>query len=236
MNLLIGEFVNDITTLQTERAVNSRQEVLWSLIDSLVNAFESPIPTDHLLFKNCKELTPASCIKLIESYNLEKERLMQIYQQEVLHIETVNTKGRRAKGIVATKVKDLQEVGRVNKRQNQSESTIPIILQSTPLENPIAIPITSHNTSQCISSESQIASTIINDERPIKRTRHLSTVEEKEILTPYLANPNPTDNNTNLVLTALLQISNHWNKKKVRDAWHNNKKKINKNNNNNAIL
>jgi len=79
------------------------------LINSLVDAFENQILTDHLLFKNCNKLTSTDCKKLIESYKLGKERLMQIYRQEVLHIESINTKGQRAKGIVVTKVKDIQE-------------------------------------------------------------------------------------------------------------------------------
>ena len=64
-------------------------------------------------------------------------------------------------------------------------------------------------------STSQIISSTINEERPTKRTRHIKISEEIEILTPYLANPNPTDNETNLILTSLLHISNHWTKKKV---------------------
>jgi len=197
MDLLIGEFTNDITISQTERAVNSRQEELWLLINSLVDAFESQIPTDHLLFKNYKELTSTGYKKLIESYESGKERLMQIYRQEVLHVESINTKGRRAKGVVVTKVKDIQEMNRVNKRRNQIES-VSITSQSDFVSNP-----------QPILPEPQNTLTTINNERPIKRTRHTNTNEEIEILNPYLANTNPTDNDTNLTLNALLCISDH---------------------------
>ena len=206
MDLLIGEFTNDITISQTERAVNSRQEELWLLINSLVDAFESQIPTDHLLFKNYKELTSTGYKKLIESYESGKERLMQIYRQEVLHVKSINTKGQKAKGVVVTKVKDIQKMNRVNKRRNQIES-VSITSQSDFVSNP-----------QPILPEPQNTLTTINNERPIKRTRHTNTNEEIEILNPYLANTNPTDNDTNLTLNALLCISDHWTRKKVRDA------------------
>ena len=49
---------------------------MWTLIDSLTDAFENPIPTNHFLFKNCKELTPSGCKKLIESYEQGKQRLI----------------------------------------------------------------------------------------------------------------------------------------------------------------
>ncbi len=80
MDLLISKFTNDITILQTEYTVNNRQEKLWLLINSLVDAFESQILTNHLLFKNCNKLTFTDYKKLIESYKLEKERLIQIYR------------------------------------------------------------------------------------------------------------------------------------------------------------
>ncbi|RHZ84801.1 hypothetical protein Glove_74g102 [Diversispora epigaea] len=238
MNLLIGEFVNDITVSQTEHAINSQQEVMWTLIDSLTDAFENPIPTNHLLFKNCKELTTLGCKKLIESYEQGKQRLIQIYKQEVLHIEPIDTKGRRAKGIVVTKVKDIKET---SKKHNQTET---IITNTTPTVSNTLISPNISTTLQSVSSKnlsnpqstSQIISSTVNEECPTKRTRHIKISEEIEILTPYLANTNPTDNDTNLVLTSLLHISNHWTKKKVRDEWHNNKKKLNKNKNDSNII
>ncbi|RHZ84897.1 hypothetical protein Glove_74g143 [Diversispora epigaea] len=213
MNLLIGEFVNNITVSQTEHAINSRQEVMWTLIDSLTDAFENPISTNHLLFKNCKELTTL----------------------EVLHIEPIDTKGRRAKGIVVTKVKDIKET---SKKRNQTET---IITNTIPTVSNTLISPNISTTLQSVSSKnlsnpqstSQIISSTVNEERPTKRTRHIKISEEIEILTPYLANTNSTDNDTNLVLTSLLHISNHWTKKKVRDEWYNNKKKLNKNKNDN---
>ncbi|CAG8816769.1 382_t:CDS:1, partial [Dentiscutata erythropus] len=141
---------------------------------------------------------------------------VQIYKQEVLHIEPIYTKGRRAKGIVVTKVKDIRET---SKKRNQTET---IITNTISTVSNTLISSNISTTLQSVSSKnlsnpqftSQIISSTINEERPTKRTRHIKISEEIEILTPYLANTNPTDNDTNLVLTSLLQISNHWTKKK----------------------
>lgn len=212
---------------------------MWKLIDSLINAFESPIPTNHLLFKNCKELTIPGYEKLFESYEQGKQRLIEIYKQEVLHSEPIDTKGRRAKGIVVTKVKDLKENNKRYQIETITINTTPIVSNTTSSVSSnvsTALQSTSLENTSNIQSTSQIVSSTTNDECPNKRTRHINTPEEIEILTPYLANPTPSDNDVNLVLPSLLQISNHWTKKKVRDAWHNNKKKLNKNKNNNIDL
>ncbi|RHZ78052.1 hypothetical protein Glove_168g330 [Diversispora epigaea] len=239
-NIIGNVFDNEILKRQIKAAQTEHERmnlliVMWTLIDSLTDAFENPISINHLLFKNCKELTTLGCKKLIESYEQEKQRLIQIYKQEVLYIEPIDTKGRRVKGIVVTKVKDIKET---SKKRNQTET---IITNTTPTVSNILISSNISTTLQSVSSKnlsnpqftSQIISSTVNKERPTKRTRHIKISEKIEILTQYLANTNPIDNDTNLVLTSLLHISNHWTKKKVKDEWHNNKKKLNKNKNDN---
>jgi hypothetical protein len=108
MDLLFGEFVDDIVISKKDRAVDGRRESFWALVDSLLIAFESSSPTNHSLFQNCKELTDDGFSKLFSCYDKGKERLTQIYRQEVLKIDPINTKGRRAKEVVVTKTKDLK--------------------------------------------------------------------------------------------------------------------------------
>jgi hypothetical protein len=49
------------------------------------------------------------CQKLLGCYNAGLERLKAIYRQEVLKIEPINTKGRRAKEVIVSKVKDAKK-------------------------------------------------------------------------------------------------------------------------------
>src|SRR5581483_8773265 len=104
MDLLFGEFIDDIVISKKDRAVNGRHELFWTLINSLLIAFDSQNPISHSLFQNCKELNESGYIKLFSCYNKGKERLTQIYRQEVLKIDPVNMKGRRAKEVDITKV------------------------------------------------------------------------------------------------------------------------------------
>ncbi|GES90173.1 hypothetical protein GLOIN_2v1482460 [Rhizophagus clarus] len=93
MDLLFGEFIGDIVTSKKDRAVDGRQELFWNLVNSLLVTFESSNLISHSLFQNCKELTDSDYAKLFSCYNNGKERLMQIYRQEVLKIEPINIKG-----------------------------------------------------------------------------------------------------------------------------------------------
>ncbi|CAG8726595.1 11667_t:CDS:2, partial [Rhizophagus irregularis] len=96
------------TVSKKDRAVNGRRELFWALVNSLLVAFESSNPTNHPLFQNCIELTDSGYTKLFSCYDKGKERLKQIYRQEVLRIDPINTKGRRAKEVVITKTKDIK--------------------------------------------------------------------------------------------------------------------------------
>ncbi|CAI2197535.1 15165_t:CDS:2, partial [Funneliformis geosporum] len=69
------------------------------LFSEFIEAFESVKPIKHQLFKNCNQMYLKECQKLIGCYNAGLERLKAIYHQEVLKIELINTKGRRAKEV-----------------------------------------------------------------------------------------------------------------------------------------
>jgi len=114
--LLFGEFIGDIVISKKDRAVNGRRESFWALVNSLLIAFESSNPTSLPLFQNCKELTDDGFNKFFSCYDKGKERLMQIYRQEVLKIDPINTKGRRAKEIIVTKIKDIKNAEHMTKK------------------------------------------------------------------------------------------------------------------------
>ncbi|CAG8737227.1 2693_t:CDS:2, partial [Rhizophagus irregularis] len=91
-----------------------KNENLKRQINSI--AFKSLNSTNHPLFQNCIELTDSSYTKLFSYYDKGKERLNQIYRQEVLRIDPINTKGRRAKEVVITKTKDIKNAECTSKK------------------------------------------------------------------------------------------------------------------------
>ena len=116
MDLLFGEFIGDIVVSKKDRAVDGRCELFWTFVNSLLVSFELSDPTNLPLFQNCRELTESGYIKIFSCYDKGKERLMQIYRQEVLKIEPINTKGRRAKEVVITKTKDIKDAKCTSKK------------------------------------------------------------------------------------------------------------------------
>src|ERR1043165_5019557 len=79
--------IDNIVISKKDQAVNKRCELFWTLVNSLLITFDSPTPTSLSLFQNCKKLNKSGYIKLFLYYNKEKERLIQIYRQEVLKID-----------------------------------------------------------------------------------------------------------------------------------------------------
>jgi len=87
----------------SKHSVDNRYVALWNLIKTLIEAFDSVNPLEHLLFKNNNQLNYEGCQKLFGCYNAGLERLKTIYRQEILKTETINTKGRGAKEVVVSK-------------------------------------------------------------------------------------------------------------------------------------
>jgi len=108
MNLLLDEFLGDIVLSTGTQAVNRRRKILWELTNQLIEAFEMVDTMQHPLFQNCNQLTSDGFKKLFCYYENGIMRLDKIFRQEILHLEPIDTKGRRVKGIVTTKVTDLK--------------------------------------------------------------------------------------------------------------------------------
>ena len=109
MNLLFGEFIDDNVMSHGKHSVDNRYTALWNLIKSLVEAFGSVNPLEYSLFKNNSQLNQEGCQKLFKCYNAGLERLKTIYRQEILKIEAINSRGRKAKEVVVSKVKDIKK-------------------------------------------------------------------------------------------------------------------------------
>lgn len=105
IDLLMSEYLNDNSISHSERAIKSRQESLWELVNDLVVIFGMDYPLSHQLFQNYPptEIHQEGLDRLILCYSNGLERIKGIYWQEVLKIESRVTKGRRAVGWLGRK-------------------------------------------------------------------------------------------------------------------------------------
>ncbi|GBB93562.1 hypothetical protein RclHR1_21980006 [Rhizophagus clarus] len=108
IDLLMSEYLDDYSVSHSERAVKSRKESLWELVDDLVTVFGMADPLSHQLFQEYKptEMHQEGLNRLIACYPDGLERIKAVYRQEVLEIERRNPQGRRTIGVVRTKPKD----------------------------------------------------------------------------------------------------------------------------------
>ncbi|GBC49728.2 hypothetical protein GLOIN_2v1793246 [Rhizophagus irregularis DAOM 181602=DAOM 197198] len=107
IDLLLSEYLDDTSISQSERAINSRWEVLWKLIEDLVIVFDMVDPLSHEIFK---DLEPP-----------------ELHKEDVIKIEPRNAKGRRALEIRRTRYKDYAEkkrTGRETRRRQKHDKEI----------------------------------------------------------------------------------------------------------------
>ncbi|PKY49721.1 hypothetical protein RhiirA4_545464, partial [Rhizophagus irregularis] len=122
---LINELEQAINTLFTvckhdnvahrgDRAVKSRKEITWDVINQLVIAFDNPM--DNSLFKDISglsnmtaEYTSEGWTRLFNCYSIGEERLNVILQQDILKREKRVAKGRRAKNIGHHKIANMKK-------------------------------------------------------------------------------------------------------------------------------
>ena len=104
----MSEYLDDYSVSHSEQAIKSRKESLWKLVDDLVVVFGMADPLSHKLFQEYipTEMHQEGLNRLIACYPDGLERIKSVYRQEVLETERRNPQGRRATGIVRTKMKD----------------------------------------------------------------------------------------------------------------------------------
>jgi hypothetical protein len=196
IDLLMSEYLNDKSVSQTERAIKSRKESLWNLIDDLVEVFGMSNPLSHNLFQKYPptELHSEGVKRLIACYQRGLERIKKVYRQEVLEIESRNTQGRKVIEVVRTKLKDFDEQ---KKGKSQVEKRNLIQTQNTPQVN-------------------SLDGTELLTNNPVKKKRKQTTSEEEKILEELLVYeelPNSA------IDAALNRLSTDWNRTKIKAAW-----------------
>jgi hypothetical protein len=90
--------------------VNNRIDPLWNLIENLVEIFQMDNYMDHELFKNnlSLQLTSEGLEKLSNAYKEGLKKIKEVYCQEVIKTERINTKGRHHLEIVKTDIKSVK--------------------------------------------------------------------------------------------------------------------------------
>ncbi|RHZ88407.1 hypothetical protein Glove_23g146 [Diversispora epigaea] len=162
--------------------------------------------THHPLFQNCNQLTTEGFEKLYRCYQDGIVRLDKIFQQEILCLQAIDTKGRGAKGIVVTKVADLKEKSKKNIKKRTNPFNNP------PNENLI------QERNELPTFESSEIIPVNEQESPkkIKIARHSPSKEEKDILeTLFAYNIRPSDTVIDSALSNLLTYWDGWTKKRL---------------------
>ncbi|POG69339.1 hypothetical protein GLOIN_2v1777165 [Rhizophagus irregularis DAOM 181602=DAOM 197198] len=109
IDTLLNEFLDPYNYDRNDRKVNNRIDPLWKLIENLVEIFQMDNYTDHELFKKNppSQLTPEGLKKLSSAYNEGLKRIKDVYCQEVIKTERINTKGRHHLEIVKTDIRSI---------------------------------------------------------------------------------------------------------------------------------
>src|SRR2546429_620139 len=123
MNLLLSDFIDDPSVVHTECNLKLRKESTWKLTVDLLEAFNMSNPASHPLFQNTSQNNNEGFHRLFTCYNIGKERLYNIYKQDIEKTVECNTTGRRARNIVVDtiaqqKQRELQEKESKKKKRN----------------------------------------------------------------------------------------------------------------------
>ncbi|PKK57698.1 hypothetical protein RhiirC2_797577, partial [Rhizophagus irregularis] len=180
------------------------KESLWKLVNDLVVIFGMDDLLSHQLFQNYPptEIHQEGLDRLILCYSNGLERIKGIYWQEVLKIESRVTKGRRAVGVVRTKVKDYN---------NQKKLKHQYITDSS-------------QSSQKNTDENLNEQHLSDAAKPqSKQKKHRTTDEETNILSVLKVYKDKLPDDA--IASVCNQLSEVWTKKKVRDWWNYHKDK-----------
>ncbi|RHZ46541.1 hypothetical protein Glove_615g48 [Diversispora epigaea] len=207
IDLLMSEYLDDNSMSHSKRAIKSRKESLWELVNNLVTVFEMENPLTHPLFQNYTptQMHQEGLEKLISCYPNGLERIKKIYRQEVLKIESKNTQGRRATEVVKTKLKDYN-----NNKKRVKKSTI-----TNPTE--------SIQTEQNQINELTDTAEPPTKKRKVTSTKHRTTENEITILSTLKSYKNKLPDNA--IASVREQLSEVWTIKKVREWWNYHKNK-----------
>uniref|UniRef100_U9T3M7 Uncharacterized protein n=1 Tax=Rhizophagus irregularis (strain DAOM 181602 / DAOM 197198 / MUCL 43194) TaxID=747089 RepID=U9T3M7_RHIID len=219
IDTLLNEFLGTYTYQHKDRNTNNRIEPLWKLVHDLLEAFEMDNPINHDLFKKNSppQLNQEGLIKINQAYMDGLKRIKEIFRQEVIKTEAINTKGRRVLSVMKTKISDLSKNKKPRKNTvpknngNQSSGVLPI--QSN--EQVLSVKGNLKRTNIKLDNQENV-----ENESQIKCQRIITTEEEKQILSCLLQKETiPTETEINEVLS---KLSQEWNIQRVKRYWNNN--------------
>ncbi|GET57135.1 hypothetical protein GLOIN_2v1469926 [Rhizophagus irregularis DAOM 181602=DAOM 197198] len=98
IDTLLNEFLGTYSYQHKDRNTNNRIEPLWKLVHDLLEAFEMDNSINHDLFKKNSppQLNQEGLIKINQAYMDGLKRIKEIFRQEVIKTEAINTKGKRS--------------------------------------------------------------------------------------------------------------------------------------------
>src|SRR6266496_3204268 len=81
-----NEYLEETAISKSERAIDSRREILWELVDDLVMIFDMADPLSHQIFKDLKppEIHEEGYKRLLACYENGLKRMQIIYKQDVI--------------------------------------------------------------------------------------------------------------------------------------------------------
>ncbi|UZO27881.1 uncharacterized protein OCT59_021434 [Rhizophagus irregularis] len=218
IDTLLNEFLGTYTYQHKDHNTNNRIEPLWKLVHDLLEAFEMDNPINYDLFKKNSppQLNQEGLIKINQAYMDGLKRIKEIFRQEVIKTEAINTKGRRVLSVMKTKISDLSKNKKPRKNTvpknngNQSSGVLPIQSNEQVLQS-----VKGNLKRASIELDNQ------NEPQPKRqRIRIITTEEEKQILSCLLQKETiPTETEINEVLS---KLSQEWNIQRVKRYWNNN--------------
>jgi len=99
LSTLLSEYAGDVVVNQSDRAVKSRKDLLWSLVANLSSAFEHSNPETHFLFEDVPEINENGIENILTCYGSGKLCFEQILAQDVRQSEPRVSVGRRKRNI-----------------------------------------------------------------------------------------------------------------------------------------
>ncbi|CAG8590705.1 16645_t:CDS:2 [Gigaspora rosea] len=198
LSILLAEYIDNVVMSQNIRAVKSRKDSLWSLVEKLLSAFNHPNPSEHYLFEDMPEISEEGIKNILSFYETGKSRFQEVLAQDVYKTEP-RTPGRRTRNINYYSYAHLENLKKKGR-----------------LDNPNQEPIVQQDTS--------VLQQILTN--PLKRSRRTTTEPEKEILTQlFKFGDNVPETEILKVLAELQDISSSWTEERVKTYLKNNRHK-----------
>jgi hypothetical protein len=209
IDLLVSEYLEDKSIVNNERAINSRRDSLWDLVNDLLMIFDMNNPLEHPIFEKFPppQLHSQGLTNLFNCYEDGFVRINSVFCQEVLKIEKLDPTGRRTIGVIRTKVEEYEKMEKINKRKRSKGSLekLEILVEPTqPEELLLNASLEEPSLPQCKKQRSQGG---------YRQTTpgELSILEQLKQYKSQL----PDD----VLQSVLSQLSEKWDKKRIKSWW-----------------